>query len=128
MAEPIKTAQRDTPAATIGALEEPGRPQDFYEGIKQRFAGERDLRLRYRPEGTGQFISDLTGALAAYEVDPHLAAPPDRAPIEDTVEVLFIGGGFSALLTAARLRERGVQSIRPIGGPQHRHMALCGRS
>src|SRR6185503_10146038 len=35
-----------------------------------------------------------------------------RAPINDTVEVLFIGGGFSALLTAARLRERGVESIR----------------
>jgi len=28
------------------------------------------------------------------------------------VECLFIGGGFSALLTAARLRERGVESIR----------------
>ena len=26
--------------------------------------------------------------------------------------MLFIGGGFSALLTAARLRERGVESIR----------------
>ena len=35
-----------------------------------------------------------------------------RAPITDEVEVLFIGGGFSALLTAARLRERGVESIR----------------
>ncbi len=112
MAEPIKTAQRDAPATTIGALQEPGKPQDFYEGIKQRFAGERDLRLRYRPEGTGQFTTDLTGPLAAYEIDPHLDAPPDRAPIGDTVEVLFIGGGFSALLTAARLRERGVESIR----------------
>ncbi len=28
------------------------------------------------------------------------------------MECLFIGGGFSALLTAARLRERGVESIR----------------
>ena len=35
-----------------------------------------------------------------------------REPINDTVECLFIGGGFSALLTAARLRERGVESIR----------------
>lgn len=35
-----------------------------------------------------------------------------RAPINDTVECLFIGGGFSALLTAARLRERGVERIR----------------
>ena len=28
------------------------------------------------------------------------------------MECLLIGGGFSALLTAARLRERGVESIR----------------
>ena len=30
----------------------------------------------------------------------------------DGVEVLFIGGGFSALLISARLREKGVESIR----------------
>jgi cation diffusion facilitator CzcD-associated flavoprotein CzcO len=35
-----------------------------------------------------------------------------RAPLSDEVEVLFIGGGFSALLTSARLREKGVESIR----------------
>jgi cyclohexanone monooxygenase len=35
-----------------------------------------------------------------------------REPISDEVEVLFIGGGFSALLTSARLRERGIESVR----------------
>lgn len=35
-----------------------------------------------------------------------------RQPINDAVECLFIGGGFSALLTSARLREKGVESIR----------------
>ncbi len=88
------------------------RPQAYYDEIKQKFAEERDLRLAYRPEGTGQYTSDLTGALAAYTIDPHTEEIPPRAPIDDEVEVLFIGGGFSALLTAARLRERGVQSIR----------------
>ena len=78
--------------------------QDYYEAIKEKFARERDLRLKYRPEGTSQYTSDLTGALAKYHVDPydHSDAEP-RAPIADTVECLFIGGGFSALLTAARL-------------------------
>jgi cation diffusion facilitator CzcD-associated flavoprotein CzcO len=87
--------------------------QDYYEAIKEKFAEERDLRLRYRPEGTSQYTSDLSGALARYATDPydHEDAEP-RAPITDTVECLFIGGGFSALLTAARLRERGVESIR----------------
>ena len=88
-------------------------PQDYYDGIKGKFAAERDLRLKYRPEGTAQYITD-TAALAKYTVDPYLesVAQTPRAAIADTVEVLFIGGGFSALLTAARLRERGVGSIR----------------
>jgi cation diffusion facilitator CzcD-associated flavoprotein CzcO len=88
------------------------RDQEFYEGIKERFAAERDLRLHYRPEGTSQFTSELTEALARYGVDPHASEPEPREPLHDRVEVLFIGGGFSALLTSARLREKGVKSIR----------------
>ena len=88
------------------------RPQSYYDDIKSRFAEARDLRLKYRPEGTAQYTSDLTGDLARYEIDPYADDGAERAPIHDEVEVLFIGGGFSALLTAARLRERGVQSIR----------------
>ena len=91
---------------------EPSKPQAFYDDVKAKFADARDLRLAYRPEGTQQFTSELTGNLAGYEVDPYALAVPDREPLNDTVEVLFIGGGFSALLTAARLRERGVESIR----------------
>jgi cation diffusion facilitator CzcD-associated flavoprotein CzcO len=68
--------------------------------------------LSYRPEGLAQFITDLSGDLARYETDPYTGAVAPRDPIVDTVEVLFIGGGFSALLTSARLREVGVDSIR----------------
>ena len=88
------------------------KPQAYYDQIKAKFAAERDLRLRYRPEGTAQFTSDLTGDLANYAVDPYAGAQIPRDPIADTVECLFIGGGFSALLTSARLREKGVESIR----------------
>ena len=87
-------------------------PQAYYDEIKAKFAEARDLRLGYRPHGTAQYTSDFTGALAKYASDPHAEPAPERAPIADEVEVLFIGGGFSALLTAARLRERGVESIR----------------
>jgi len=90
----------------------PTRPDAYYEQIKEKFAEERDLRLGYRPEGTAQFTSDLTGALAKYEVDPYAVEPEPREPLHDTVECLFIGGGFSALLTSAQLREYGVKSIR----------------
>src|SRR6202167_4301568 len=96
----------------IGIAAKPTRPQDFYDSVKRKYAEERDLRLKYRPEGTSQYNSDLTGDLARYEVDPYADVVADREPINDTVECLFIGGGFSALLTSARLREYGVESIR----------------
>lgn len=90
------------------------KPQEYYDGIKQKFAEERDIRLNYRPEGKNQYITDLEldAHLAKYETDPFVETPIERAPITDTVECLCIGGGFSALLAAARLRERGVESIR----------------
>jgi cation diffusion facilitator CzcD-associated flavoprotein CzcO len=95
-------------------METPADDQSYYDGIKTRFAEARDLRLKCRPEGTAQYTSDLSGALERYASDPYAEATfaASRAPITDTVECLFIGGGFSALLTAARLRERGVTSIR----------------
>jgi cation diffusion facilitator CzcD-associated flavoprotein CzcO len=106
MAEQPETRSRG------GAPREPRRSREEYERIAQRFAQERDLRLGYRPEGTAQFTSDLTGALAHYAIDPYASGATPREALFDTVECLFIGGGFSALLTSARLRERGVESIR----------------
>ncbi len=88
-------------------------PQAYYEGIKQKFAEARDLRLKYRPQGTTQYTSDLTGALAELRDRPARRRRSRRASRSPTrSRCLFIGGGFSALLTAARLRERGVESIR----------------
>ena len=87
-------------------------PQEYYDQIKAKFAEERDLRLDYRPEGQSQYITELEGDLARYTVDPHGADTVERETLNDEVEVLFIGGGFSALLTSARLRQRGVESIR----------------
>jgi len=87
-------------------------PQEYYESIKAKFAEERDLRLDYRADGSELYVSDLDGDLAKYAVDPYASEPEQREPLNDTVEVLFIGGGFSALLTSARLREVGVESIR----------------
>ena len=76
------------------------KPQEFYDEVKQKFAQERDLRLNFRPEGTQQFNSELTGNLARYEVDTYAEPAKPREPLNDFVECLFIGGGFSALLTS----------------------------
>jgi len=96
----------------IGLTAKPTKSQEFYDNVKRRFAEERDLRLKYRPNGLSQYTYELTGDLAKYEIDTYAETPKPREPINDTVECLFIGGGFSALLTSARLREVGVKSIR----------------
>ena len=102
------------------------RPQEYYDQIKERFAAERDLRLAYRPEGTAQFITDLGGPLAQYETDPYGGPVVERDPIDDTVEVLFIGGGFSALLTVGPPPGEGrrVDPHRREGRRRRRHLVL----
>jgi cyclohexanone monooxygenase len=112
MPEPHETPAKVKIDKPIGLAARPTHSQEFYDKVKQKFAEERDLRLRYRPEGTAQYTSDLSGGLARYEIDTYGGEIKPRDAINDTVEVLFIGGGFSALLTSARLREYGVQSIR----------------
>ena len=108
----MSEAQEKPLIGTMSGLLKSDNPQAYYEAIKQKFAEERDLRLGYRPEGTEQYTSDLAGTLSKYEIDPYGGEITPREPIHDTVECLFIGGGFSALLTSARLREHGVESIR----------------
>src|SRR5512141_1827640 len=58
-------------------------PPEYYAAIKQKFAEERDLRLSYRPEGTAQFITDLSGSLSSYETDPYGGEIVPRDPIDD---------------------------------------------
>jgi cyclohexanone monooxygenase len=55
----------------------------------------------------------LTGQLAHYLDDPYTPVA-ERAPKTDHVTVAFIGGGFAGLVTGARLKEAGVDSVRII--------------
>ena len=90
-----------------------GRRRPTTTSIKAKFAEARDLRLGYRPQGhVAVHLRLLRRAGQVRDRPARRAGAATRAPITDEVEVLFIGGGFSALLTAARLRERGVESIR----------------
>tara|TARA_R110001592_G_scaffold363372_1_gene686080 strand:- start:195829 stop:197622 length:1794 start_codon:yes stop_codon:yes gene_type:complete len=93
-------------------MRKPVNPQSYYDEIKRKFGEERDIRLSKRPQGRAQFLSDFEGDLEKYAIDPFSDEVKSRDRITDSVEVLFIGGGFSALLTSARLREKGVESIR----------------
>ena len=82
------------------------------DALREKYRAERDKRLR--PDGEAQYV-EVSGAFARYtEADPY--ADPDftRPPLTDEVEVAIIGGGFSGLLAAARLREAGIDDFRII--------------
>ncbi len=82
------------------------------DALREKYRQERDKRLR--PEGDEQYVA-LEGEFAAYsDVDPYVAPGFSREPVDADIEVVIIGGGFSGLLAAARLIERGVRDIRII--------------
>jgi len=80
------------------------------EAIRQKYAAERAKRLR--PEGNAQY-QRLSGKFADFAVDPHTPFVP-RDPVTDHVTFAFIGAGMSGLVTAARLKEAGIDSVRLI--------------
>ncbi|HUB37863.1 MAG TPA: NAD(P)/FAD-dependent oxidoreductase [Streptosporangiaceae bacterium] len=79
-----------------------------YEALRRKYAQERDKRLR--PDGNDQYLR-LTGQLGHYLTDPY-AERVDREPKRDHVTMAFVGGGFAGLLTAARLKDAGIDSVR----------------
>lgn len=78
------------------------------QGLRARYARERERRVR--PDGASQYRS-AAGDFGYYAKDPYTART-ERAPLTDAVEVLVIGGGFGGLVTGARLRQAGFESIR----------------
>ncbi len=82
------------------------------DALRERYSLERDRRLR--PDGEDQYAT-VSGELEHYgQHDPY--APPSfsREPIHDEIEIAIVGGGFSGMLAAARLREVGIQNVRII--------------
>jgi cation diffusion facilitator CzcD-associated flavoprotein CzcO len=80
--------------------------------LRAKYQEERDKRLR--PEGNAQYL-EPTGKFAHFLDDPYTEVVP-REPLEDEVTVAVIGAGFAGLVTAARLKEAGVEDVRLIDG------------
>ena len=79
--------------------------------LRGKYALERARRLR--ADGLAQYV-EITGPFARFAEDPWADAAFTREPIADEVQVAIVGAGFGGLLTGARLRELGVDSVRLI--------------
>ncbi|PRB76508.1 NAD(P)/FAD-dependent oxidoreductase [Pseudomonas sp. MYb185] len=80
------------------------------EALRERYRIERDRRT---PDKAARAYLDMSADFSDMLDDPYTDVTP-RAPVEDEVDVLVVGGGFGGLMTAARLREAGVKRIRLI--------------
>jgi cation diffusion facilitator CzcD-associated flavoprotein CzcO len=78
------------------------------ETLHERYRAERDKRLR--PDGLAQYVV----ARGRFAEDPYAPEGFEREPLTDSVEVAVIGGGFSGLIVAGRLRQAGLGDIRII--------------
>ena len=79
------------------------------DALREKYRVERDKRLR--ADGNEQYVR-IEGTLSHYVDDPYVEEPIERAPLQDEIEILVIGGGFGGLLSAARLREAGFEDVR----------------
>jgi cation diffusion facilitator CzcD-associated flavoprotein CzcO len=79
------------------------------DALRRKYREERDKRLR--SEGNRQYV-DMVGEFASFAEDPYVTERVEREPLTDTVDVIILGGGFSGMITAGRLRQAGVKRIR----------------
>ena len=81
------------------------------DALREKYRLERDKRIRVA--GNQQYL-EVDGDFSNYIDDPYGAAIESRDPMTDTVDVVVIGGGFGGLISGARLKEAGINSVRII--------------
>jgi cation diffusion facilitator CzcD-associated flavoprotein CzcO len=79
--------------------------------VAAKYKEEREKRLRI--DGLDQYQSVDEGFLSHYSQDTW-SKPISRPPVEETVDFLIVGAGYSGMILAVRLIEAGITNIRII--------------
>lgn len=79
--------------------------------LREKYKAERDKRIR--DDGESQYI-EISQEFAHYAEDDPYVEDIERAPLDLDLDVVIVGAGFSGLMTAARLKEKGITNIKVI--------------
>ena len=79
----------------------PSEPAFDPDALRAKYEAERAKRLR--PDGIRQYL-EIEGKLSHFSDDPYVDRI-ERAPLNDEVDVLVVGGGWGGLLAAAKLKD-----------------------
>ena len=82
---------------------------DDIERLREKYRAEREKRLR--PDGITQY-PELKGDYEEFDRDTFADPNFTRDPVDETVEVVIVGGGFAGMLTAIHLGELGIRDVR----------------
>jgi hypothetical protein len=109
---PVTQAKKSLVDIESGAIVQEEQLNFDPTALIEKYLAERDKRLA-RNQGVEQYVL-LDGKLSHYLRDPWVEPGFERDPIEEEVDVVIIGGGYSAQVVAVRLMEAGVNKFRII--------------
>jgi cyclohexanone monooxygenase len=89
---------------------EPSTDSD-HAALEARYREERARRMR--PEGIAQYIA-VQGEFAHLLADPYIDQPLLRDALDEEIDVVIVGGGWSGILAAVHLRKAGIDAFRVV--------------
>jgi len=81
------------------------------QALREKYRSERDKRLR--DDGESQYL-EIADEFAHYAEDDPYVEDIERDPLDLKLDVVIVGAGFSGLMTAARLKEKGIDNFKVI--------------